>query len=209
MYIPPAFLETDLLTLHDFIEHNSFGLLVSQVDGSPFATHLPFLLERESGRFGTLVGHTALANPQCRQAGEQSVLSIFSGPHVYVSPTWYAAENVVPTWNYVAVHCLGKLRIIDDPKTLKNIVSRTTEFYERAMPVPWSFDGSPTFAERMLSQIVGFRMEIESIEGKWKLNQNHSTERQQKVISSLQAKPDANSQAVAKLMQSRTGVSGR
>src|SRR5262245_40652328 len=98
MYIPAAFAESDLTTLHDFVEQHSFGLLVSQVEGLPFATHLPFLLERTSGPLGTLVCHVARANPQWQEAAGQTVLAIFSGPHVYVSPTWYESEQVVPTW---------------------------------------------------------------------------------------------------------------
>jgi len=56
MDIPEAFRETNLPTLLEFIERHSFGLLISQLDGSPFATHLPFLLERSVGAFCTLVG---------------------------------------------------------------------------------------------------------------------------------------------------------
>ena len=88
MYIPAAFAETDLTKLHRFIEQNSFGLLVSQVDGVLFATHLPFLLERTAGPYGTLVGHMARANPQSGKAAGQTTLAIFSGPHAYISPTW-------------------------------------------------------------------------------------------------------------------------
>ena len=89
MYIPAAVAETDLTKLHRLIEHNSIGLLVSQVDGVPFATHLPFLLERTAGPYGTLVSHMARANPQWRKAAGQMALAIFSGPHAYISPTWY------------------------------------------------------------------------------------------------------------------------
>src|SRR4051794_27392492 len=100
MYVPSAFAESDLNKLHDFIERNSFGLLVSLVKGVPFATHLPFLLERNSGPDGSLVGHMARANPHWQELEAQTVLVVFSGPHAYISPTWYEAENVVPTWNY-------------------------------------------------------------------------------------------------------------
>ncbi len=81
MYVPSAFGESDLNKLHDFIEQNSFGLLVSNLDGLPFASHLPFLLERQTGPQGTLVGHLARANPQWAAANGQNVLAIFSGPH--------------------------------------------------------------------------------------------------------------------------------
>ena len=201
MYIPAAFAEPDLTRLHEFIEQHSFGLLVTQVGGLPFATHLPFLLERTAGPHGTLVGHMARANPQWQEAGGQTALAIFSGPHAYISPTWYEAEHVVPTWNYTAVHVYGRVQVIEDRSSLLGIVQKSVSVYERAMPRPWSFDGSGTFVERLLGQIVGFRIEVERIEGKWKLNQNHPAERRAKVIQALRERGDENAQAVAALMQ--------
>jgi transcriptional regulator len=201
MYVPPAFAESDLTKLHDFIEQNSFGLLVSNFDRLPFASHLPFLLERQTGSQGTLVGHLARANPQWAEANGQSVLAIFSGPHAYISPTWYEAEQVVPTWNYVAVHAFGRFQIVEDEPSLLQIVQRFIQFYEQGMPRPWSFDASTTFTKRMLGQIVGFRIEIDKIEGKWKLNQNHPVEHRKKVVAALRQQGDENSQAIAALMQ--------
>jgi transcriptional regulator len=200
MYLPAAFAETDLTRLHDFIEQHSFGLLVSQVDGLPFASHLPFLLHRTAGPRGTLVGHVARANPQWREAGRQTALAIFSGPHAYVSPTWYDAEQVVPTWNYTAVHAYGRVQVVEDGDDLRDIVRDMVRFHEHAMPRPWSFDPSSTFAARMLAQIVGLRIEIDKIEGKWKLNQNHPVERRRKVVRALRECPGENAQAIAALM---------
>jgi transcriptional regulator len=201
MYVPAAFAEPDLSRLHDFIEQYGFGVLVSQNDGLPFASHLPFLLERAAGPHGTLVGHVARANPQWRQAAGQAALAIFSGPHAYVSPTWYEAEQVVPTWNYTAVHAYGPVEVVEDKSALSDIVRAMVRTYEQAMPRPWSFDPTGTFAERMLGQIVGFRMRIEKIEGKWKLNQNHPVERRRKIMRALRQRDDANAQAVAALME--------
>lgn len=201
MYIPATFAEADLTKLHDFIEQNSFGILVSQVDGLHFGTHLPFLLDRTAGPHGTLVGHMARANPQWREAAGQIALAIFSGPHAYISPTWYEAEQVVPTWNYTAVHVYGRLQVIEEKESLLQIVQAMVRFYEQAMPRPWSFDPSSPFVERMLAQIVGFRIEVEKIEGKWKLNQNHPAQRRKKVIRALQERTDENAQALAALMQ--------
>src|SRR4051794_14540219 len=136
MYIPAAFAEADLARLHDFIEQNSFGLLVSPFDGEPFASHLPFLLERTAGPHGTLVGHMARANPQWQAAAGQTALAIFSGPHAYISPTWYEAEQVVPTWNYAAVHVYGRVQTIEDESALLDIVREMVRVYEQAMPRP-------------------------------------------------------------------------
>jgi len=201
MYLPSAFAESDQTRLHDLIERHSFGLLVSQVDGMPFATHLPFLVERQSGPRGCLIGHMARANPQWEEANGQTVLAIFSGPHIYISPTWYEADQVVPTWNYVAVHVYGQLQIIEDAEPLLELVQKTVQFYEQAMPRPWSISGSAGYVDRRLEQIVGFRIPIQRIEGKKKLNQNHPVDRRKKVIRALEEREDENSQAVARLME--------
>lgn len=200
MYKPAAFAEPDLPTLHAFIEQNSFGILTSQHDGLPFATHLPFLLERTSGSQGTLVGHLARANPQWQQAAGQTSLAIFSGPHAYISPTWYEAEQVVPTWNYVAVHVYGRVQILDDRDRVLEIVQATVQNYEQTMPQPWSLRQIDTFAERLLGQIVGFRLEIDKIEGKWKLNQNQPADRRRKVVRALTSRQTENGRLIAEMM---------
>jgi transcriptional regulator len=201
MYIPAAFVEPDLARLHTFIEQNSFGTLVSQVEGQPFATHLPFLLDRTTGPHGTLVGHMALANPQWREATGQTTLAIFSGPHAYISPIWYEAENVVPTWNYTAVHAYGQLELVQARAALLEILQQSVQVYEQSMPCPWSFDPSSNFIERLLGQIVGFRIEVKKIEGKFKLNQNHPAERRQKVVRALAERRDENARSVAAMIQ--------
>ncbi len=182
MYIPIAFAESDQCQLHDWIEAYSFGLLVTQKNGSPFATHLPFLLDRQQGTHGCLIGHMARANPQWRDLRGQTVLAIFSGPHAYISPSWYEASDVVPTWNYVAVHVYGPLETIEEPDAVFEIVEKSVHIYEQSMPRPWKLGERTEAINRMLEAIVGFRIPIERIEGKKKLNQNHPVERREKVI---------------------------
>ncbi|QDU96750.1 FMN-binding negative transcriptional regulator [Lignipirellula cremea] len=201
MFIPPAFAEQDLARLHLFLIQNSFGLVVSQVDGAPFATHLPLLLQPAEGPLGTLTGHFARANPQWRQLVGQTVLVIFTGPHAYISPTWYEAENTVPTWNYTAVHVYGQIELVESGEPLLNILKETVQTYEQSKPQPWTLEGNEAITERLIEQIVGFRMVIEKIEGKFKLNQNHPAERRQKVIKALEEQGDENSLGLANLMR--------
>ncbi|MBI5758831.1 MAG: FMN-binding negative transcriptional regulator [Planctomycetales bacterium] len=197
MYVPTSFAETDVAKLHEFIEQNSFGILVTQMAGEPFASHLPFLLDRNAGPHGTLIGHMARANPQWSAAEGQEVLAIFSGPHVYVSPAWYDAVEVVPTWNYIAVHVYGRLTLLQDLPTLLDIVQSSVQLYEATFPKPWELNAPVDFVEKLLRQIIGFRIEISRIEGKWKLNQNHPVERRQRVIRELKNRDDQNSLAIA------------
>jgi len=200
MYVPAHFAEPDLGTLHEFIDGHSFGLLFSQHDGRPFATHLPFLLDHSAGPSGTLLGHVARQNPQWQQLAGQEVLAVFHGPHAYISPTWYQAERTVPTWNYVAVHAYGVARLIDDPAELVALVQELTRVSEQQMPTPWTFDPADPFVRKLATQIVGFRIEIDRMEGKWKLNQNHPAERRRRVVNALREQDGDDAREVADLM---------
>lgn len=204
MYVPASFAETDLSVLHQFIEQHSFSTLVTQQDNEPLVSHLPLLLNRNSGNQGQLLGHFAKANPQSKTRQPAKVLAIFHGPHAYISPTWYEASNTVPTWNYQAVHVYGRYSGIDDPKELKDVIEQTVAFYETSAATPWSMQNQdPTFMEQLLQGIVGFKIEIEHIEGKFKLSQNHPVERREKVINALKQERRDDSQAIAALMQSQ------
>jgi transcriptional regulator len=188
VYIPASFAVTDSEVLHAFIEEHSFATLITVYDGVPFASHLPLLLELDHPPHGRLVGHMARANPQWQGADGSPVLAVFHGPHAYISPAWYEAQNVVPTWNYVAVHVCGTLRLVEEREQLRSIVERTVEAYEHGRAAPWSLlSPDAEFIERLLGSIVGFTIEIERIEGKWKLSQNHEAARREKVIHALRS----------------------
>ena len=207
MYTPVSFVENDLSILHSCIEENSFATLVTTDAEGPVVSHLPLLLDRKAGPNGTLIGHMAKANPQWREIANGDALAIFHGPHAYVSPGWLKERNVVPTWNYVAVHITGKVQLVEEPPELLDIVRRYVNHYESAMSEPWELDSAePEFIDKLLDAIVGFTIEITSIEGKWKLNQNHSEERRQKIIDGLETRPDEYSAAIAALMRATLGV---
>ena len=201
MYVPPHFSVTDLPTLHSAIERYSFALLVSTAGEEPFASHLPLLLDRDDGRYGTLVGHMARANPHWQQAAGQTAMAVFAGPHAYISPRWYEAERVVPTWNYLAVHAYGRLQVIDDLDESIALLQRTVEHYEASLPEPWQVDAPADFVAGLARQVVAFRIPIERLEGKWKLNQNHSPERRQKVAEALERQGNGVSWEIARLMR--------
>lgn len=200
MYVPTSFRQTDPQTLAEFIGQHSFATLVSRCNGDLFATHLPLLYETEDGRHGNLLGHVARANPQWRELAGQEVLAIFSGPHAYVSPTWYGAANMVPTWNYQAVHVYGQCELVEDETALVQLLRRTAGKYEQNLPEPWSFAPQDPLVARLLQGIVGFRITISRIEGKWKLGQNHSAEVRQNAAARLSSSEDPQSRAIAALM---------
>ncbi|MFM9865243.1 MAG: FMN-binding negative transcriptional regulator [Micropepsaceae bacterium] len=184
MYVPKHFAVDDLASQHELIDACDFGIVVSSGADGLFATHIPLMLKRDEGRFGTLYGHVARANPHVALFGSEA-LAVFSGPHAYVSPTWYSDRSKnVPTWNYVAVHCTGT-PVVHEREVhahLDQMVGR----YEA--DDGWSFSElAPQMQETMPRGIVTFRMEISRIEGKAKLSQNKPREERVRVIEELKA----------------------
>jgi transcriptional regulator len=178
MYVPEAFAETRLEVLHDAIEATGLAIFVSVAEGVPTATHLPALLARDEGPFGTLHFHLARANPQW-QAAVATALVIFAGPDGYVSPSAYPAKaehgRVVPTWNYVVVHATGKPEFYHDPDRLLALVSRLTARHEAGRAAAWQVTDAPSaYTAQMLRAIVGVTLRIDTLQGKWKLGQNRS-----------------------------------
>jgi transcriptional regulator len=193
MYIPNHFRESDERVLAEFIDAYAFGTLVTIERGAPFASHLPFLLDRE-GR--TLHAHVARGNPQWQHiAADADVLVMFQGPHGYVSPTWYAGPGV-PTWNYTAVHVYGRARVLDDAAATGRHIEKLAARFERGSAAPWV----PEYDSRMLSGIVGIEIAIGEIQGKFKVSQNRSAEDRARVATRLEARGTDESTTLAKLV---------
>lgn len=200
MYVPGAFQQTDLAQLHEFMENYSFATVVTTGPAGLQASHVPVLLDRSAGPQGTVFGHLARQNPQVNDLGSEALI-VFSGPHAYVSPTWYQEPRTVPTWNYVAVHATGRLDSVEDPERLAEILKQSVTRYESSRPSPWLFDPVTEFHEQLMRGIVGFQMPVTRLEGKWKLSQNHSVPRRQRVIAALEEQGTADALAVASLMR--------
>jgi len=203
MFIPGAFVETDLVELDRLVDSNPFATMVTVRDDIPFVSHLPVLYARDGERV-TFRGHWARANPQWRDAGD--ALLIVHGPDVYVSPSWYPdkeEEARVPTWNYAVAHVSGALEVFDDTESLASIVADLSSRHETAIGSDWRFDPERDDLKVQLKGIVGFRMEAKRIELKFKLNQNHPLANQRSVIKALNDQADAASRSVAALMQAR------
>jgi len=203
MYIPASFAETDSATLHEFMREHSFATLVSRNETGIIASHLPLLFQASGGRMGSLIGHMARANPQSREVRGE-VMALFTGPHAYISPSWYETEGTVPTWNYAAVHAYGTFHLVEDRECLLDILRGTVEYYESPRQAPWTIDETAPNLDQLMRGITGFRIEITRLEGKWKLSQNHPEERRRRVIMALEEQPDEDSQAIAAMMKERS-----
>ena len=210
MYVPRHFAQDDPAALRALMERYGFALLVTTVDGAPFASHLPLLHRAEGGEFGSLIGHMARPNPQWRGfAHGGPALAVFQGPHAYVSPSWYASAEAVPTWNYTAVHAYGRPRVVDDQGAALAILERLVAVHENGRPEPWGIDRVPAdFRDTQVRGIVAFEMPIERLEGKFKLGQNRPAADRQGAARALRASGEPLGLEVARLMDEWGGGRG-
>lgn len=203
MYLPEHFAEQRVDLLHRLIsEHPVGAMVVSTADGLE-ANHLPFELDAEPAPFGTLRGHVARANPVWHQFTRGvEALVIFHGPQAYISPSWYPSKEmtgeVVPTYNYLAVHGYGEIKIIHEREWLRALVTRLTDRFEANRAAPWRVSDAPAaFIDKQLGAIVGIEIPLTKLIGKWKVSQNRPAADRAGVVAGLSERNDADSLAIA------------
>ena len=198
MYVPKHFIITDKTMTYDIMREHSFATLFSQHNGMPFATHLPLILNKENTY---LYGHFARPNPQWKDIKNQIVLAIFHGPHCYISPSWYETNKAVPTWNYVTVHVYGEVELIEDENVLMDSLHEMVLKYETTDSSYKLQDVDAGFLAGMNKGVQGFKIKIDKIEGKAKLSQNHSLQRQELVINQLEQISNTDERQISLLMK--------
>jgi transcriptional regulator len=199
MYNPSSFKENDPQILFELIRKFNFGILFSQHGDNPEATHLPFLIDEDKNE---LVAHFAKANKHWKGLDSQKeVLVVFQGPHSYISPSWYENRETVPTLNYATVHVKGTPEIIHEHADLLKMVTDLTQYHEDQVETDWSLKEAESIMDIELKAIVGLKIRINEMEGKFKFNQNRSRADQQKVIEHL----DSHANDVKEIMRKNLG----
>lgn len=172
MHPNPVFRAEDRARHVELARDRAFGVLALSAEEGPLLSHVPFLLS-EDGSMADL--HLVRSNPIVRALHEPQRAKIaVQGPDAYISPDWYGVEDQVPTWNYVAVHLIGKLELRPQDE-LRDVLDRQSAFYEkRLLPkAPWvTAKMSSDALNKMMRMIVPCRMQVEDIQGTWKLGQN-------------------------------------
>ena len=205
MYIPNAYRVEEKAELLAFMRQNSFATLVSIVDGSPFASHLPLAVV-DNGEQILLRGHFAKANPHWRaheNGGE--LLTIFHGAHAYIAPAQYEAHEAVPTWNYVAVHAYGALRLLAPGEATLATLEELFDSFDASYRDQWQ-TLSDKYKNGMLQGIVAFEITVTRLEGKAKLSQNRSLTDQTNVANWLLTHEDASAKEVGRLMMEKVNA---
>ncbi|MDQ6786756.1 MAG: FMN-binding negative transcriptional regulator [Acidobacteriota bacterium] len=198
MYSPKHYQTDDRAFILEFMRRYNFAALVSAKNEKPFATHLPFITEENEEKV-ILISHLARANPQWKDFADAEVLVIFQEPHAYISPIWYEETLSVPTWNYVAVHARGAVKIFDEEAKVFNILEKMIsafdeKYYEQWTHLPFGFKSN------LARGIVAFEIEVTDLQGKKKLNQSSSPESRRNVIEQLGKSSNQLEVEIARLM---------
>jgi len=197
MYLPESFHISDENLLREFIRAHSFGQLISARNNLPQTSAIPWVLTGD-----VLQGHLARANPQAAHIEDGApALAVFSGAHAFVSSTCYEPPSGIATWNYLTVQVTGTLKPINNDAALWEHLDALTALHEPAARL----DELHTAVRKkagLLQHILGFELHIKTMEGKFKLSQNRSTEDRERIIIDLETRNDSLAHSIARAMRS-------
>ncbi len=184
MFIPEKYRMDHDEAIH-FMKSHPFALLITVDEHRPITTHIPIEIREDDGKIYA-TGHIAYGNVQKKTLDNNSdVLLIFQGPHAYISSSWYTVEEV-PTWDYLAVHAYGTARIQTRDElisALDTLLNRYESHRENGRL--WhSFD--PKLLDSEMKGIVGFEIEITSIQAAAKMSQDHNDTDCKRIVAELE-----------------------
>jgi transcriptional regulator len=197
MYSPPYNQVKDRTELVRFMRANGFPILVTGTGGVLHASHLPVTVHEQGERI-VIDMHMAKNNPQWKEFFDDEAMVLFSGPHAYISPRWYADEERVPTWNYAAVHAYGVPEIISDKKEKAASQRRLIESLDPQW-LPKHDALRQEYVDMMLDGIVNFTIPVARIETRWKLSQNRGGREMELIAAALENSGDSGAIALAEL----------
>ena len=203
MYNLPHFKEKDQQVVIEFMKQHPFAMLIGSAAGRSYATQVPLLFEEKDNKL-ILLGHM-MRKQDHQLAFEKNpdVLIVFTGPHTYVSATWYTNGQQASTWNYMSVHARGTLRFLDQ-QGLEDALKKLTLHYENDNPHSSTiFDNlPPDYRNRLMKSIIAFEIEVNSIENVFKLSQNRDEQSFHHIMDKL-SEQDPDAKKIAEEMNKR------
>ena len=202
MYKFPYYTEQDEQKVIAFMKENAFAIITGIGDKYPVATQIPLAIKIKEDKI-FLEGHMMRkTDHQLAFEKNNNILVLFTGPHCFVSASWYTERGIGSTWNYMTVHAKGKIHFKDEEGT-RNAVKALSDKYEGTVSHD-SFDNLPKeYIDHMVKAIVGFSIEVEALDNVFKLSQNRDEESQRNIIEQLRKRGDGNSVGIAEEMEKR------
>lgn len=200
MYNPVKLKLEDVEQAYSLMHQNPFAILITVANGKPVVSQVPMTVKRNEGKL-EIIGHLARGNPHSKALAKLQATVVFQGPHTYVTPVWYAKDDV-PTWNYLTVHASGPVELIEDHYGIVGCLKELVDQVEHYWPSGWKFFIPEDLSDDALAKnIVGFQIKVEEISFKKKLSQNRSAEDFLGVVTGLASRKDENSLAIQREMK--------
>ncbi|MDB5197117.1 MAG: FMN-binding negative transcriptional regulator [Flaviaesturariibacter sp.] len=204
MYNLPYYKEKDQHKVLEFIHQHPFAFMAGcSEDGKPVASQIPVFIEEREGKL-YLAGHI-MRQTDHHKAFEKNpaVLCIFTGPHTYVSATWYDNPSQASTWNYMSVHVKGTLQFLGEQGLIEVLRKTSLHFEDNNTASPTSFDNlTADYTSKLMKAIVAFEIEVQEIDTVFKLSQNRDQKSYKNIVEKLQ-NADADGKAIAAEMKAR------
>jgi transcriptional regulator len=182
----PGFVLSDVDEIRRLIRENPWATIVSHTAAGIVASHYPVVLEHDDDPDAiVLVSHVGRPDERSHELGEHEVLVIVQGPHGYVSPGWYPAEQIIPTWNHVTAHLWGTPEILSDDENFR-VLGELVDHFERVMPEPSTLSLDEEGSRRVAKGTVGIRLRVTRFDARLKLSQNKPPEVVDRIIDELE-----------------------
>jgi len=204
MYHLPYFKEKDPGQVIAFMHQHPFVMLTgADANGKPVATQVPLMITAKEGQM-IFRGHIMRQTDHHKAfAQNPQVLAIFTGPHTYVSASWYQDPQQGSTWNYISVQAQGRLRFMEEAE-LREVLRNTTTHFENDPHSPAAYEKLPEeYIQRLIKAIVGIEITVTAIDNVFKLSQNRDEASYHHIMDKLK-EGDADAQKIAGEMGTRT-----
>ena len=198
----PGYLLTDPEEIRRLIRENPWATFVSHTSSGMVASHYPVLLEdaASTGDDIVIVSHFGRPDEQLHGLGSSEIVVIIQGPHGYISPSWYAPDDFVPTWNHVTAHLYGTPELLEADENFA-VLDRLTDHFEARMPEPRSLHIDEESARRIAKGTVGLRLRVTRFDARAKLSQNKTPEVVERIIEALEGDGPYSSALLAEEMR--------
>jgi len=183
----PTFVLSDVDEVKRLIHENPWATIVSHTAAGLVASHYPVVLEQDDADPGAivLVSHVGRPDERSHELGEHEIMLIVQGPHGYVSPGWYPAEQIIPTWNHVTAHLWGTPEILSDDENFR-VLGELVDHFERVMPEPSTLTLDDEGSRRVAKGTVGIRLRVTRFDARAKLSQNKAPEVVDRIVDELE-----------------------
>jgi transcriptional regulator len=173
----PTFVLSDVDEVKRLVRENPWATIVSHTAAGLVASHYPVVLEQDDADPDAIVivSHVGRPDERSHELGEHEVMVIVQGPHGYVSPGWYPAEQIIPTWNHVTAHLWGTPEILTDDENFR-VLGELVDHFERVMPEPSTLTLDDAGSRRVAKGTVGIRLRVTRFDARAKLSQNKAAE---------------------------------